>query len=229
MFFALISDNMKDSRKMHQCPVCSKMFSKKDVMDLHMSVHKGDPKVEKIKATWKEKNSKLFAKESSPFIKDAITKLKALHCKSCKVTFDNQELFTEHMALHEVCITFYPIKTGMQFERRRIKLNENEEKLVKKFETDDIISMENLIFSCSVVSRVHGNIKVENGKVFLTDTSTNGTYIDDVRMEKNCSTQIVNGCKIQFGLLVKEKNDQGVMESFLPIIAKVDISYGKVL
>ena len=48
-------------------------------------------------------------------------------------------------------------------------------------------------------------------------------------MEKNHSVEIVQGCKIQFGVLVKEKNDQGVMESFLPIIAKVDISYGKVL
>ena len=55
MFFVLISDDMKDSRKMHQCPVCLKMFSKKDVMDLHMSVHKGDPTVEKIKASWKKK------------------------------------------------------------------------------------------------------------------------------------------------------------------------------
>ena len=164
-----------------------------------------------------------------PFIKDAITKLKAKHCKSCKVTFDSQELCNEHMKLHELCITFNPIRNGMQFDRRIIKLNENEEKPVKKWETDDIISTENLIFSCSVVSRIHGNIKVENGKVFLTDTLTNGTYINDVQMEKNGSVEIVQGCKIQFGVLVKEKNDQGVMESFLPIIAKVDISYGKVL
>ena len=127
-----------------------------------------------------------------PFIKDAITKLKAKHCKSCKVTFDSQELCNEHMKLHELCITFNPIRNGMQFDRRIIKLNENEEKPVKKWETDDIISTENLIFSCSVVSRIHGNIKVENGKVFLTDTLTNGTYINDVQMEKkwfcgNCS------------------------------------------
>ena len=237
VFFVLISDDMKDSRKIHQCPVCLKLFSQKNVMDLHMSLHKDNPKVEEIKAVWEEKNSKLFAKESSPFIKDAIKKLKALHCKSCKVTFDTQELFTEHMTLHEntdnqsskVYITFNPIKNGMKFDKRIIKLNENEEKLVKKWETDDIISMENLIFSCSVVSRIHGNIKVKNGKVFLTDTSTNGTCINDVRMAKNCSVEIIDGCKVQFGVLVKEKNDKGVMESFLPIIAKVDISYGKVL
>ena len=70
---------------------------------------------------------------------------------------------------------------------------------------------------------------MENGKVFFTDTSTNGTYINDVRMKKNYPVEIMNGCKIQFGLLVKEKNDKGEMESFLPIIAEVNISYGKVL
>ena len=220
---------MKGSRKTHQCPVCLKMFSQKNVMDVHMSVHKDDPQVQKIKAAREEKNSKLFAKESSPLIKDAIKKLKALHCKSCKVTFKTQELFTEHMTLHEVYITFNPTETGMEFDKRIIKLNENEEVMVKKWETDNIISMENLIFSCSVVSRIHGNVKVENGKVFFTDTSTNGTYINDVRMKKNCPVEIMNGCKIQFGLLVKEKNYEGEMESFLPIIAEVNISYGKVL
>lgn len=67
-------------------------------MQLHISVHKNDPKVEKIKAEREEKNSKVFKKsrkKSAPFVIDALKKLRA--CDDCKITFDTKELRTKHM------------------------------------------------------------------------------------------------------------------------------------
>ena len=48
--------------KKHECHVCKRQFSQFTNMQLHLNVHKDDPKVEIIKAGWEEKNSKVFKK-----------------------------------------------------------------------------------------------------------------------------------------------------------------------
>ena len=88
--------NSNPSKK-HECPVCERQFSQITNMQLHLNVHKDDPKVEKIKAGWEEKNSKVFTKKSAPFVIDALKKLRALHCKDCKISFKTKDLLTKHM------------------------------------------------------------------------------------------------------------------------------------
>ena len=103
MFFSSFTDTLPgpNASKKHECPVCFKQFSKIDNMHLHLNVHKGNDKVEEIKAAREKKNRAASCKESSKFIKDAIEKLKALRCKDCKLNFSNKDLFDEHMKIHE--------------------------------------------------------------------------------------------------------------------------------
>ena len=79
-----LSVNTNPSKK-HVCPVCERQFSQITNMHLHLSVHKDDPKVEKIKKGWEDKNSKVFTKKSAPFVIDALKKLRV-----CKHTLSNK-------------------------------------------------------------------------------------------------------------------------------------------
>ena len=88
-----LSVNTNPSKK-HVCPVCERQFSQITVMQLHLSVHKDDPKVEQIKKGWEEKNSKVFIKKSAPFVIDALKKLRV--CKDCNITFDTKDLRLQH-------------------------------------------------------------------------------------------------------------------------------------
>lgn len=51
----------------------------------------------------------------------------------------------------------------------------------------------------SAISRKHATISIANGKYYIVDnSSTNGTYIDDVRIEAEKSYEILPGQKIRF-------------------------------
>ena len=48
------------------------------------------------------------------------------------------------------------------------------------------------------VSRKHAVFSVDNGKVIVTDASTNGTFVNGRRLEKLEPTEIKNGDRIRF-------------------------------
>ncbi|MCA9914984.1 MAG: FHA domain-containing protein [Anaerolineae bacterium] len=52
------------------------------------------------------------------------------------------------------------------------------------------------------VSRIHAQIHMENGKVYLTDLgSTNGTFLNDKRVEPHHAVQLHSGDDLMLGKL----------------------------
>lgn len=51
-----------------------------------------------------------------------------------------------------------------------------------------------------IVSRYHATLKVtDNGSITIIDNSTNGTFVNGIRLQKNLETKVKNGDEIKFG------------------------------
>lgn len=63
-------------------------------------------------------------------------------------------------------------------------------------------SVNDIVFIDQTVSSKHGQIEIENKRVFITDfESTNGTFIDDLRLLSNNRTEVLATSKVKFGNL----------------------------
>lgn len=86
-----------------------------------------------------------------------------------------------------------------------------------------------------VISRLHATIRVEsNGKVFLTDQSRNGTYVNGMKMSSNVEIPISRKDVVSFAhiynldwsLVPKHRNNaKMILIVFFGIIAVVGIAY----
>ena len=78
----------------------------------------------------------------------------------------------------------------------------------------------NAFFDSCVISREHGTFKYHLGRFYFTDTSRNGTFLNNVRLEHGVDARLNEGDNIQFG------EDQ-VQGSQLPdkIIAVLRLTY----
>ena len=63
-------------------------------------------------------------------------------------------------------------------------------------------SVNDIVFIDQTVSSKHCQIEIENNRVFITDfESTNGTFIDDLRLLSNNRTEVLATSKVKFGNL----------------------------
>ncbi len=60
-----------------------------------------------------------------------------------------------------------------------------------------------LIIADSKVSRFHAIVSFENGEAYIKDTnSSNGTFVNDVKINENVKHKLKNGDKIKLGTTV---------------------------
>ena len=200
-----LSVNTNPSKK-HVCPVCERQFGQITVLQLHLSVHKDDPKVEKIKKGWEEKNSKVFTKKSAPFVIDALKKLRV--CKDCNLTFDTKDLRLQHFeevhgnkknipetnqsntssnqdnssTSNSKTIKFRPSETmknaySKKFIPRIITLNEGEQITVQGYNDKTMtINPSNLVFEGNLLSNHHATFSLKEN-VLVQCESPKGTCI----------------------------------------------------
>ena len=178
-------------------------------MNLHLSVHKDDPKVEKIKKGWEEKNSKVFTNKSAPFVIEALKKLR--FCKDCQITFETKALRTKHMeelhpnkknipdsnqnnkssnqdnssTVNSKTILFRPSETmknvySKKFVPRTITLKEGEKIIVQNYNDKMKIDASNLVFKGALLSNQHATFSLYENVLYLQDHSTNNTSITPV-------------------------------------------------
>ncbi len=76
----------------------------------------------------------------------------------------------------------------------------------------------------SQISRKHAEINLTQGKIILKDlSSTNGTFLEETKLEPNHETEIQQGAKIRFGSSTVTLSVPGQMQATqMPIVAETE-------
>ncbi|NOZ12566.1 MAG: Flp pilus assembly complex ATPase component [Acidobacteria bacterium] len=88
-----------------------------------------------------------------------------------------------------------------------------------------------VVLPSTIISRRHAVFQIQDGRVWVTDTSSNGVFIDKVRLEKNKQTPVQPGKPVIIGeyALVFEadqgmKKQSAVIEADKPVVEKASES-----
>ena len=85
------------------------------------------------------------------------------------------------------------------FSRREISLPGTALVPVGRSMPRQIKSCGNAFFDSCVISRHHGTFKYHLGRFYYTDSSRNGTFLNNARLEHGVDTKLKDGDIIQFG------------------------------
>ena len=110
---------------------------------------------------------------------------------------------------HPAEIQFFRNVEGGAFNRRYITLNEGETIVIKRKEESEYKTEENLLFTNETVSAKHAILFLKDGIFYIEDqNSTNGTYINSLRLEKFKPALLTDHYVVQFGKKLGKKYHQ---------------------